>query len=256
LCGLFRIPVPYLCDAPALPAIGRLHERTLGKLPIERGLVYCPDALGDHLWTRYPDLVAAITEHCPAREHLRSVVPSVTPVCFTSVFTGTAPDRHGITQPERPVLTCDTLFDALIRAGKRVAIVAVQGSSIDLMYRDRSMDYYSEPYDAEVLDRARQVIEANVHDVVVVYQQEYDDRLHETEPFSNACLRAFLHHVASAQQLGATAREAWASCNWAMAVAPDHGAHRDEPTGRGTHGADIPEDMDVSHFYGIYAAGT
>jgi hypothetical protein len=34
------------------------------------------------------------------------------------------------------VLACDTVFDALVRAGKKVAIVAVRDSSIDLIFRD------------------------------------------------------------------------------------------------------------------------
>ena len=38
----------------------------------------------------------------------------------------------------------------------------------------------------------------------------------------------------------------------ALVVAPDHGAHFDEALGVGSHGLDIPEDMQVSHWYGIY----
>jgi hypothetical protein len=38
------------------------------------------------------------------------------------------------------------------------------------------MDHFCEPYDAEVPDRALQVIDADGHDLIVLYQQEYDDR--------------------------------------------------------------------------------
>jgi hypothetical protein len=51
--------------------------------------------------------------------------------------TGAQPQVHGIQKKEKPVLTCDTIFDALIRSGKKIAIVAVKGSSIDLIFRKR-----------------------------------------------------------------------------------------------------------------------
>jgi hypothetical protein len=35
----------------------------------------------------------------------------------------------------------------MIRAGRRVAIIAVKNSSIDLIFRERSLDYFFELYD-------------------------------------------------------------------------------------------------------------
>jgi hypothetical protein len=63
-------------------------------------------------------------------------------------FQGRRPDEHGVKKYERPVLRCETLFDALIAAGKRVAIVAVRGSSIDLLFRERPIDHHSCDYDS------------------------------------------------------------------------------------------------------------
>jgi hypothetical protein len=40
-----------------------------------------------------------------------------------------------------------------------------------------------------------------------------------------------------------------------VAFAPDHGAHINPSTGKGDHGLDIPEDMDIFHCYGIYPGG-
>jgi hypothetical protein len=36
-----------------------------------------------------------------------------------------------------------------------------------------------------------------------------------------------------------------------IVFSPDHGAHLNNSDGRGTHGEDIPEDMEVNHYYGI-----
>ena len=37
-----------------------------------------------------------------------------------------------------------------------------------------------------------------------------------------------------------------------VVFSPDHGVHLDEETGKGGHGLDIPEDMEVRSFWGIY----
>jgi Type I phosphodiesterase / nucleotide pyrophosphatase len=254
VCRLFRVPAPALADEPALASVVGRADRTPGKGAVARCLVYCPDALGDHLWSRFPERAAAVAGHCPRRVRLSSVVPPVTPVCFASVFTGASPRKHGVRTPDRSVLAGDTLFDALIRAGKRVAISAVRGSSIDRIFRERPIDFFSADDDRQATDRALHLLAADAHDLIVVYHQEYDDQLHRTEPFSAECLRAFANHVESVGQLGDAAREAWRARSHAVIVAPDHGAHADPETGAGDHGLDIPEDMEVSHWYGLRAA--
>jgi hypothetical protein len=252
ICGLFRVAPPALVSEPMLAPIRALSDNLLGNNAISRCLVFCPDALGDHLWSQHQEHVTAIAAHCPQRVPLSSVFPPITPVCFSSVFTGAPPGRHGVQTPDRRPLACDTLFDALLRAGKRVAIVAVEGSSIDRLFRSRAIDYFSEAYDGQVTERVFALFSADAHDLIVVYHQEYDDRLHETHPFSEQCLKALSSHVRSLREFAQGSRRAWAHHRYAIVMAPDHGAHVDEATGRGDHGLDIPEDMAVSHWYGIY----
>ena len=250
--GLFGIDPPSLTSEPMLRSVRALARSTLGERFIDRCLIYCPDAMGDHVWSRFPAYLPTVAAHCPHRVQLSSVIPPVTPICFTSVFTGAPPERHGIRIPERPVLSCDTLFDALARAGKRVAIVAVQNSSIDLMYRNRPIDYFSERYDEQVTQRALALLDRDEHDLLVAYHQEYDDCLHKAPPFSDRCIAAIENHVASIRRLATAAHEAWTGQQHAIVVAPDHGAHLNETLGVGEHGSDIPEDMQVSHWYGVY----
>jgi hypothetical protein len=229
-------------------------NETLGNASIERCLIYCPDALGDQIWSKSAEHVAAITACAPRQIHVSSVVPPVNPVCFASAFSGAPPQRHGIRKYERPVLTCDTLFDAMLRAGKRIAIVAVRDSSVDLLFRGRRLDYFSEVYDGEATERALSVISDNSHHLVVVYHQEYDDLLHQTHPHSEACMRAVANHVQSFEVLARATHRAWAAHHRAIVFAPDHGAHTDPATGHGNHGLDIPEDMALRHWYGVWAA--
>jgi hypothetical protein len=43
--------------------------------------------------------------------------------------------------------------------------------------------------------------------------------------------------------------------NRAVVFAPDHGAHFDSQNKCGMHGKDIPEDMELRHFYAIHGKG-
>jgi predicted AlkP superfamily pyrophosphatase or phosphodiesterase len=196
-------------------------------------------------------VVMDVLTRTQALVRVRSVFPPKTPVCFASMFTGAPPEVHGITTYVKPVLECDTLFDALVRAGKRVAIVAVRDSSVDLMFRGRDLDYFSEPDDGLVTRRAEELIHLGKHDFMVVYHQQYDDILHRNTPDAPEALEAAGRHLRSFGDLADAVESAWASENRLIVFAPDHGAHVDPATGRGTHGEDIPDDMQVLHFYGM-----
>jgi hypothetical protein len=250
--ALFGIPAPSISAERPLDSVLRYSADRLQRGAIERCLIYCPDALGDHVWSRFPDQREKVAQCCPLRAFVSAVIPPKTPVCFASAFTGAPPDVHGIRRYERPVLSCDTLFDALTRSNRRVAIIAVRDSSIDLIFRNRPLDYFSEPYDAETTERALSVLASNIHDLLVVYHQEYDDELHRTQPFSPECVQAMRNHVASIKLLADAAHAVWSEQPYAMIVAPDHGAHHDMEKGCGDHGLDIPEDMSVSHWYGLF----
>ncbi len=167
------------------------------------------------------------------------------------MFTGAQPAVHGITKYEKPVLAIDTLFDALERESRRVAIVAVKGSSIDLVFRKRKIDYYTEDYDPQVEARVLEILKSRAYDFILAYHQEYDDLMHGFTPRDPKALEAFRRHLKSFETLAFTFNEKYASVNRAVAFTPDHGTHIDPVTGKGTHGTDSPEDVNVHHFWGI-----
>jgi hypothetical protein len=107
---------------------------------------------------------------------------------------------------------------------------------------------------AAVLARAVAIINENRHNLIVVYQQEYDDTLHGNDPFSDLCLQAVTNHVRHFSKIAGTALNVWRGYNNAIIFAPDHGAHIDSVSGHGDHGVDIPEDMQSFHWYGIKSA--
>jgi len=251
LCRVLNVAPPTLSAAETLAGVVRIAAAAFDCAPAEKCLLYAPDAIGLDLYREHTALFEPAREHAPFEVPLRAVYPSKTPVCFASMFTGALPEAHGIRRYEKPVLRCDTLFDALIRAGMRVAIVAVEGSSVDLVFRGREMDYFSEKYDREVTSRAVELLAAAGHDVIVAYHQEYDDALHDTTPRSARALRALKNHVESFATLSKAAARFWRRFNHFIAFTPDHGAHVDVDTGRGTHGDDVDDDMNVMHLYGV-----
>ncbi len=216
---------------------------------VKKILVYAPDAIGRRMIAVHPRLFFELDAGGFTRVDLRSVFPPKTPVCFASMFSGLAPVGHGITQYEKPALKCNTIFDALPAHGVRTAIAAVKDSSMDLIFRGRPVDYFSEVYDGEVTARALELIEAGGHDFILAYHQEYDDLLHASGPWKDAAVAAVGRHVEAFLKLTAAFDKKWAGVPRAVLFAPDHGAHVDPDTGKGVHGEDIPADMDIAHFW-------
>lgn len=238
-----------LLDAGAAPS----DRRVLGDCPapLKKLLVFCPDALGEVFFKENPDLLAAVRAAAPLGVRLRSALPPKTPVCFASMFSGLPPEGHGIRKYEKPVLACRTVFDALPEFGLSVAVAAVAGSSVDTIFKGRRADYFSEPDDLAVTARGLELIAAGRHDVIVAYQQAYDDALHAGDLRGAPALAAARGHAADFCKLAAAFRARWAGLPRGVLFAPDHGAHFDPAARTGAHGEDIPEDMDVLHFWGF-----
>jgi hypothetical protein len=242
LTHLFGLSPPLLAHSESR------FELSISPGSIRKALIFCPDAFGVHALERLSHLEARLKAASTHDIALQSVYPPVTPVCFASLFTGALPEAHGIRKYEKPVLSCDTVFDAFIRARKKVAIVAVANSSVDLIFKGRDMDYFSMPYDPLVTVKAQELIAAGEHDLIVAYHQEYDDLLHDTNPFSELALKALEHHVDSWEYLTRICQKHWEK-DFLVAFTPDHGAHTDSRTGRGDHGELRPEDMNLRHFF-------
>jgi hypothetical protein len=221
---------------------------------IEKCLIYAPDAIGQSLFVEKHDWFSQVLKFAPLEVHLQSIMPPKTPVCFASMFTGASPKVHGIGSYEKPVLKCDTLFDALARAGKKVAIASVKESSIDMIFKGRKVDYFTEEYDPEVKDRTIKLLGEGKHDLILAYNQEYDDVMHREGTRSYVALGALRNHLRTFQELALAFNDKWKKYNRMLVFAPDHGAHQETKEGKGFHGNDIPEDMEVVHLYGLKKA--
>jgi hypothetical protein len=241
---------PSACSAAPIREVVRYAVR-VGIDAAARILIFTPDALGTGLRRRHARLFLPIRVDAPIEIGLRSVVPPKTPVCYASMFTGTAPAVHGITAYLKKQPAAESIFDTLDRAGKRAAIVAVKESSLDTIFRKTPARHFSEASDRAVTERTCELVAARRHDLIVAYQQEYDDILHAAHPESASALEAVGRHVADFGVLAWAVRRHWGSDHYLVAFTPDHGAHFDASLGTGTHGDDIPEDMEVTHFFGL-----
>ncbi|MBN2466159.1 alkaline phosphatase family protein [candidate division WOR-3 bacterium] len=250
LAAVPESPVPQNGDSPSERSDARYSPR----FAVQRVLVYGADAIGRVFLDNHPDLKQRLVAATDVEVELRAMFPPKTPVCYASIFTGALPEVHGIRKYERPVLTCDTLFDALARAGKRAVIVAVKDCSMDIIFRNRQIDYFTEEDDGAVLKRTLALLEEDEHDFIVCYNQEYDDVLHRAGPESPDAVAAAQRHVETFVRLWQATEERWAGQSRALLFAPDHGAHNTSGAKLGDHGEDIPEDMDVLHFWRLRPA--
>ncbi|MBN2333975.1 alkaline phosphatase family protein [Candidatus Bathyarchaeota archaeon] len=253
VCGLMGVAPPRGSTAQPIKELLAAGKKALDGRPAEKALLYAPDAMGEWLFQRHRDEFGHVLEAAPIQVQMRSMTPSKTPVCYGSMFTGLKPEGHGIRQYEKRVLSCDTMFDALSRAGKSVAIVAVKGSSIDLIFRGRPIDYYTEEYDPEVEERVLALLGEGSHDLILAYHQGYDDRMHGSTPTSPEAIEAFRGHLETIRRFSESFERSWGGRDRVIAFLPDHGTHVDPDTGKGTHGSEMPEDMEVRHFWGIRA---
>lgn len=214
----------------------------------ERTVIFNPDAIGQRLYQCYFEKFAPLVKYSSCAVPFASPMPTVTPVCFATMYTGTLPEIHGIKRYEKPVVTTDSLFDAFVRAGKRVALVAVDRSSMATIFTGKQIDYFLTPYDGEAVEKAEELIAADEYDLVSVYTQGYDDTMHRTGPESEESLAELDRQIAYYDRIAKACVQTGRKT--LLTFSPDHGIHKTDD-GRGAHGLLIPEDVNTLHFFGM-----
>ena len=129
------------CEKPN-PMLSRLADEKLGGEKCDRVILYNPDAVALWLYQKYTEKFIDAALCSDVAVPMLSVMPSVTPVCFGSMYTGVMPYVHGIQKYEKPVLKIETLFDCFIKAGKKCAIASTARDSISMIFLEREMDYF------------------------------------------------------------------------------------------------------------------
>ena len=181
LCYAMGIDAPKM-SAPKNEELCAYTDKVLCGKKADRIFMYNPDAIGQWIYEKYPALFDDIERFSDIKLPLYSVMPSVTPVCFGTMYTGAQPEVHGIRAYEKPVITIDTIFDALIRAGKKCVIIAYGDASLSKIYLERDMDYFHYDNLDKVNAKAAELILKDEHDFYVVYNGNYDSTMHKTVP--------------------------------------------------------------------------
>lgn len=252
LAAALGIEAPEKAEAP-LDEVLSMVKRSTSRGYAEKALIFNPDAVAIWLYQRYTDLFAPVLSHTRMMLPMAAVMPSVTPVCFGSIYTGAQPEVHGITKYEKPVIKTDSFFDAALRSGKRVAIVAVDGCSMSRIYLERELDYFITESDAKSAETGLRLINEGDYDIIVVYQGNYDHTMHREGTEAEASLAELRDNAAVFDRLATAFDARWKGHDRLCAWITDHGAH-DNPDGRGSHGQHIPEDINVAHFWGVERA--
>ena len=224
----------------------------------DRVVMYNPDAIAQWIYQKYPHYFEDVKAHADIEIPLATVMPSVTPVCFGTMYTGAQPEIHGIQKYEKPVIKIDTLFDALIRAGKKVALITYGKCSLSRIFLEREMDYFHfEEGGAQTVNipkvnaKAAELILRDEHDFILIYNGNYDAVMHKSGPESVEALAELRTNGHVFSWLSELIQNNWKHHNTLVGFAMDHGCH--EIDGNcGSHGLDMMEDINIVHLYKGY----
>ena len=228
--------------------LNNLSKRKFNNQTIDRVFIYNPDAIAMWLIQKYTSLFEEAIVVSDIQIPVLSVMPTVTPVCFASMYTGAMPDVHGIQTYEKPVIKTDTIFDALIRAGKKPAVVSTLNDSMSCIFLEREMDYFICDTPDECNKKSLELIKEDKHDLIVLYNGNYDIVMHRTGTESMESLNELKSNVKTYYDMIKQIEKHWSTHRTMVGFCPDHGCH-DIDRSLGSHGLEMFEDMNIIHFY-------
>ena len=223
-------------------------DRCLAGRKADRVFIYNTDAIGQWVIEKYPSLWAEARDAMELELPMCTTNPPKTPVAFGTMYTGAAPVIHGIVQYEKKLITIDTLFDALVRAGKKVALLTRDKYSMAVIFAQRSIDYYFFDTWAEVNAKAVELILRDEYDFILTYNANFDDVLHKKGAESVETLSEMRFNCRTFCMFNELIKNHWGHHDVLIGTGMDHGCHE-----KG-HGEDIPEDRNIVHYYRVYPA--
>jgi len=238
------------CAAPENRELTNYIDRVFDGKKADRIIMYNPDAIAQWVYEKYIHFFDVVHRNVDVKVPLATVMPSVTPVCFGTMYTGAQPEIHGIQKYEKPVITIDTIFDALVRAGKKVALITYGKSSLSRIFLERDIDYFhfEEGGIAEVNAKAAEIILRDEHDFIVIYNGNYDSKMHKHGPESMEALAELNLNCHIFSCIAELVKNNWKHHNTLLGFAMDHGCHEIDGNS-GSHGLDMLEDINIVHLY-------
>lgn len=232
---------------PIIPILEQANK-TFENCSSSKVFIYNPDAIANWIYQKYIRYFKDMKTNCSASVLMKSVIPPVTPACFGSMYTGLMPKDHGIQKYEKYTLDKNTLFDELSKQQKKVAIVSTTGDSISILFLKRNIDYFIYDKIKDCNKKAFELIAKNEHDVILLYNGNYDYFMHRTSPTGFLAKRALKQNIKTYNALVDQLKIHYKTEDKTLLFAPDHGCHRWLGV-LGNHGVDEPCDMEIRHFY-------
>lgn len=232
-----------------------------GKI-LDRCLIFSVDAVPEYVVEEFPNYFENIRKHAPYEVAVKTVMPSITPVCYGAMFSGATPDKNGLPEYKepkivdgvaQPSLSVIPYTEALVNAGKKVAVITCENGCIASMLYGRKADLYIIPNDDEekIFETALEVLKQDKYNLIFVYQFEYDHTQHKYSPKGENTLKVLKHTNDKFDIISEVAKKTWAGYKSLIVYNCDHGSHAvgDNLT-EGAHGEDISEDMNIRWFLG------
>ena len=234
VCKIIGIEKPQGADTPMEWVCDVMED--MCKEGYDRVLIHNPDAMGMFLYEEFPDMFEPVLKHTQLTVPFQTVMPSVTPVCFGTMYTGAEPAVHGIQSYTKPVIKIDTFFDAVLRAGKKVAMIVTPNCSLARVFLERDIDFYHVATEEAAVVKAQELILKDEHDVICVYTFMFDKLTPRAGTESPETLEALYRQGVFFDTLVSTVKRRWKQHNTLIAFSPDHGAH-DVPAGEVKYGS-------------------
>jgi predicted AlkP superfamily pyrophosphatase or phosphodiesterase len=174
---------------------------------------------------------------------LRSVMPSVTPVNFATMVTGTGQAGHGI-KSRTDSFACETLFDVVRRTGHKSAGVGIDDyTGTALLGRHADIcGNAGEGSDDTVADKIIEVAEGDAPMFLIAQLGRVDDVFHQFGPSSCDVVPMLRDTDSRVRRLV----ERLGPLGYGVIILADHGQHDAEPgeagSLKGNHGTESPED--------------
>ncbi len=237
VCKALGIRTPSSSASSPLPMTGESFDLT-NKLS-----VIVMDALGMSTWEKGRELTPTLNKlEAVHGTVIHSVMKSITPVNFATMLTGASPENHGITDRKMP-LGNETIFDVLREAGMISATAARAISSLGILISPHAdkPGIANSNLDTDVTQIAVSRIRDG-YNLVWVQFLDVDDAGHTYGPLSDEGMEAVARVDGNLRIILEAARDN----GYSVIVLADHGQHDSgDESHKGTHGTDMPEDIEV-----------
>lgn len=239
--AILGLPVPSGAKGSPIPEIVADFKA------VERCAVLAPDAFGWFAWSLWQDQMPYLQKlHAESSLILRSVLPSITPVNFSAMVTGTDLEGHGVRTYDHN-FQCETLFDVVRAARGQSAAVGFEGyTGSKLLARFADIDGTTERgSDDHIVDTVIRITQADQPQFVIAQLGRVDDVFHQFGPSSPEVVPMLRATDARLRRLAAHLKP----LGYGVIILADHGQHDivDDPstTLRGGHGSDSDQDCQV-----------